>query len=204
MPEVASLEGFYESFPMFNKTALSFKELIGDQNRSVLEPVGNINDINQGSIFNSLYWHVQHGKLAIQSMNFSQAEGVYLDKWGELFGISRPSGFDDKSYLGFIVGRILAVVGAVPTIASILEGVDCKIYTGYEIGFFADVSATDIETVDPSDTDPLSGGTPTFENNTIYILVPNIALLTRAILSQLESIKSAGYEIFFGTYTKNT
>ncbi|PJZ89540.1 hypothetical protein [Leptospira levettii] len=198
---IAELDGFYGDLPHFNHGGPIFKDLIGDPSREILEPVLSINDINQGAIFNSLYNHVMHCKLAAKSVVLTQAEALYLDKWGEFFDIPRPSGFTDPAYIGFILGRILSAIASLPQIARLFKGIPgARVFVVKDMGFFSDYSVSDVGVINPDLEHRLASGVVTPMSNAVYVYVPSLSLVTRDIIAQAEFVQAGGTAIFFGEY----
>lgn len=202
MGEIAKLNGFYEDFVYFNQTGQVFKDLVGDQDREILEPISSINDINQGAIFNALFSHVSHKALASKSVVLTEAETIYLDKWGEILKIDRPAGFSDAAYIGFILGRILSSIASLPQISRLFSDIPgVFVFPAKEMGFFSDFSCTDMGIVNPSvPLSRLASSVICFQSNCVYVYVPDLSAITPNVIAQMAFLQAGGTAIFIGEY----
>lgn len=191
----------YSYLPLFNHSGPVFRDLIGDVNRPELTPILNINDINQGSIYNAVEWHRRFQRRAVtEASNLNDATGFFLKTWGELMDIPRITGMTDEEYSSYIVGRILAVVATRPTIYRLLPEPTFRKFPVKKMGFFADYSATDIGVRPPDGPHRLASGVITHERNATYVYVDNASDFTPVQRGQLTSALAGGTGVFIGEY----
>lgn len=195
------MSDIYEKLPFFNNTGPVFRELIGDPTRPELEPVGSINDINQGAVENSLEWHLRFQRRAVQEAVLTNATGIFLEKWASIFGIQRPPAMTDPDFVGYIIARVMAVSSALPAVVVMFPEPDFKVYPGPKTGAFLDLACFDVGPQNPDTTEArMAMSVITFPNNSLYVWVQDPARITPAIKQRLYDTLAAGSAVYVGVY----
>ncbi|TGM04844.1 hypothetical protein EHQ76_07310 [Leptospira barantonii] len=184
--------------PQFNETDPVFRELFGDKERPELSPVTNVNDINVGATYNAVEWHLRYQELAARCAVLSEAEGHFLRKWAEFLGIERPTGMNDKEFVGYILGYVLSNEPTIPKIAQLFPRPDFAVLRCDELGFASDVSATDLGLFLPGPGTKAASGIVTPDRLVSYILTSKFENFTDLFLSELNRILAAGTAVFLG------
>ncbi|TGK41236.1 hypothetical protein [Leptospira andrefontaineae] len=189
--------------PQFNSTDPIFKELFADPTRPEFEPITNINDINKGSIYNSLEWHLRYQDKAAESSTLSKAQGYFLKDWAELLGIVRPKGFSDEEFIGYIIGYVLSNQSTTPKISEIFPSPNFYVLRSDEFGFASDVSALDLGIAQPGPGTKAVSSIVTPERGLIYILTIDYANISDLQITKVNRIKAAGTIVYIGLITDN-
>ena len=194
-----SAEELLNQLPQFNKTGKIFKELIGDPERPELLPLSNINDINKGSIYNSVEWHLRFQRLAQKSAVLNQAEGYFLEKWAELLDVERPPGLSDEEFIGYIIGYVLSGHTTLPMAFQVINTPGIWLFHARDVGFAADVSATDVGIIEPSGIYSLSPSGIIFPDRMgVFMITDDLNKITPLLIEKILRMVVAGSAIFVG------
>lgn len=193
-----SAKELFDLLPNFNKNETVYKQFIGDFEALELPTIFNITDINIGSIYNSLEWHLRYKQTAIDSARLETASAMFLDIWGATLAIPRPAGYDDIQYLGYIIGEILATVITFPQVVQLFPNE--KVYHCLEMGFFTDFSCTDIGVLNPNLPNRIASGVITHERDSVYIYTDDFLTVDPAAIARVTSRKAGGTGIYIGQY----
>lgn len=194
-----SADELLNQLPQFNKTGKIFKELIGDPERPELLPISNINDINKGSIYNSVEWHIRFQRLAQKSAVLNQAEGYFLEKWAELLGVERPPGLSDEEFIGYIIGYVLSGHTTLPMAFQVINTPGIWLLHARDVGFAADVSATDVGIIEPSGIYSLSPCGIIFPDRMgVFMITDDLNKITPLLIEKILRMVVAGSAIFVG------
>ena len=185
--------------PQFNSTDPEFKKLFGDVSRPEFT-ITNINDINKGALFNSIEWHLRFQDSAVSSSNLAEADGYFLKYWADLLNIERPSGLDDPSFVGYILGTILSGECSIPKIAEIFPPPLFTVLNSNEFGFASDLSATDVGICPPGPNTHFVSGVVTPDRLVSYVLSKDKSNFTVSLFTKLNRMVAAGTSVYAGVY----
>ncbi|TGJ99913.1 hypothetical protein EHO57_13850 [Leptospira langatensis] len=191
---------FLEFLPSFNHTDPVFKEMFGDASRPEFSPVTNINDINKGSLYNGIEWHLRYQDGAATAAVLTEAFGYFLKDWAKLLRVEKPGALSDEDFVGYIVGYILSGQCSYPKIAEIFPKPDFFVLKTNEFGFAVGVSAAGagIEPPGPGSSGVSSIATP--DRGLTYILYSDPSKLTETQLIKLNRIVAAGTAVYAGEF----
>lgn len=191
----------YDMLPFFNQTGPVFRDLVGDLTRDEIDPVSSINDINKGAIENSLEWHLRFQQRAVSEAVLTNARGIFLKEWANVYGIDRPPSMSDEDFVGYIIGRVLATSSAMPAVITILPEPTFKVFQPYQVGGFLDVCHFDVGLQNP-DTTParMASSVLTFGNNSLYVYIRDPADITPGVKTRLYDTLAAGFAVYAGVY----
>lgn len=187
-----------EYLPQFNKTDKVFRDLFGNLDSPELSPVQNINDINSGSIFNSIEWHLRFQDASISSAILSNAVRYFLSDWANLLGVKRPSGLTDDEFVSYIVGYILSGECSYPKIKDAFPPPDFFVLETNGFGFGTEISATDVEIPIPG---PIGSGVSSVITPNLgitYVLTQDPTKITRSAIIKINRILAAGTSVYLG------
>lgn len=193
-----SAKELFDLLPNFNKNGEIYKDFIGDFEATELPTITNISDINTGSIFNILEWHLRYKALAVMSAKLEDASAMFLDIWGFTLGITRPVGYTDLQYIGFIIGEILATAITFPQVVLLFP--NQYVFHVLEMGFYTDFSCTDVDVLDPTKPNRIASGIITHERNAVYIYADDLLTVPTAAIATANKRKSAGTGFYIGEY----
>jgi len=193
-----SAKELFNLLPNFSKVGKIFREFIGDETASELPVITNINHINTGSLFNILEWHLRFKDLAIKSSALETASTLFLNIWGETLNISRPNGYTDEQYIGYIIGEILATPITFPGVVNSFPNE--KVYHCQEMGFYTDFSVTDAGVLNPNIDNRIASSIITHERDSVYIYSDDFLTLDPVSLSVTNKRKAGGTGIYIGEY----
>lgn len=193
-----SASELFDLLPNFNKEGEIYRDFIGDYEASELPDITNISDINTGSIYNILEWHLRYKNLAITSAKLEEASAMFLDIWGATIGITRPVGYTDEQYVGYLIGEILATAITFPQVVQLFP--DQEVFHCLEMGFFTDFSCTDVDVLDPNKDNRIASGIITHERNSVYIYANDFLTVPAGAIATANKRKSAGTGFYIGEY----
>ena len=192
----------HTKLPLFAKEDILYKELIGDPSRPHLTPETNINDYNSGSIENALRWHIEYQKRIVTESTLANATGHNLNLWGSFYGIARPLGMSDADYIALIISTVTATVATAPIVFNLFpDPPDAYKYKSNLMSMFLDYSFLDAGVLNPANINPARSSILTSGKGAIYVLVPNMSIITTSIIIKLKSILGAGSAVYVGVFT---
>lgn len=189
-----------DKLPLFSKSDIVYKQLVGDKTRPQLTPETNINDYNSGAIENALRWHIEYQKRIVSESTLANATGSNLDTWGSFFGIARPLGMSDEDYLALIIATVISNNNSLPAIAGLFPPPPTA-YVYKPLRMFLDYSFLDTGVLNPSKINPSRSGILTSGKGAIYVLVDNVSVITNSIIIKIKAIIAAGTSVYYGVFT---
>jgi|GEM_PF-1863367 len=194
------IEDFFNHFPQFNPSGPVFRDLIGDIERPELEEINNVNDINSGAIANSIEWHRRYQDYAVYSAQFDRSDALFLEKWSELLGITRPGGMTDGEFIGYVIGYVLSSLGTITKISEIYPDPEFHVYNSNEIGFVPGYSVTDLGILNPTTSGIIPSSIFTYPRNATYVLTDDMSILTDLQIEKTIRVLAAGTALFMGEF----
>jgi hypothetical protein len=196
-----SAEKLIENLPFFNKTNYIFRGLIFDKDRKEADQISNINDLNRGTIYNMVEWHLRFKSRALNESILTNARTFFLEEWRKIFGVIRPSNIDDAEFVDYIIGKVVSSLGSAPAVYAIFQqsGEAGDLITAEEYGAFADSACSDVGPIDS--TDPvirMSTSVVTFDRSCMYVIITNPDSITSGFIQKLAAAMTGGVAIFIG------
>jgi hypothetical protein len=193
-----SAKELFDLLPNFFKTGEIYKQFIGNDEASELPSITNINHINTGALYNILEWHLRYKKLAVKSSALEESSTMFLDVWGRTLNITRPAGYTDEQYIGFIIAEILSTPITSPWVVNAFP--DEYVYHCQEMGFYSDFSVSDVGVLNPTLPNRIASSIVTHERNSVYIYSDDFLTLNPVTLSVANKRKAGGTGIYIGEY----
>lgn len=175
---------------LFNQEGPEYRILIRDASRAEIEPVTDINDINQGAVHNALEYHRRYARRIFDEFSLINARGEILQEWSKFWGIPNADGLDDENFALYMIGTVLAATATEPVIEALFA--DQEIVAPEFIGPFFNQSYFG----NPPEHGAPRGATFSHRTNAIYIFIKNLAAYSPGLLRAAKRSKAAGVGIF--------
>lgn len=189
--------------PFFDKEGEIYADLFGTPLSSPKNKIFDIPDLNQGAITNALEWHFGVKRNAVRSLNIRNASGVFLDVWGEVFGIKRPKGMVDVIYKDYLIRSLFdfnpTVVGL-----DVLSKKYGFFYRNYdEMGVYLDKSFTDVGVTNLQDSNYLFSSIIVDETmkRSYFLSANSMSVFGEDFLAEIQTEKPSGVELYLSETT---
>jgi len=139
MTIIEKLNKYLQTWKPFNDL---YNALVGDDSKTPLATIDNINDENTGAIANPLMWLSDMDEFLIEQINVNTAQGEWLTNLKRYYGVIRDIGESDDSYRIRLKKILFHLKETTVNIEQILSDLadDVEVIDGIEDGMFDDIS----------------------------------------------------------------